>query len=410
MKEIDLSLYFNPCPYMEAGAFYADNTARLGRMVQKYTVREQFPSVEGAKVAFIGLDESRGGSRQQDSQPQESRLCNGAAAVRRELYNLYGSASWGKLIDLGDLKCGRTLQDTYFALSEVICCLVAQNTAVVLLGGTQDLTYAVYRAYARLQRMANILTIDSRLNLAEDIEPDFDPATIPVSHDSFMAPMVVDPDNYLFDYMNLGYQTYLVDNEAIGLMNRLFFDACRYGMLRDNLQAAEPYIRDSDCVSFDLCSVKKADSGANPWARPTGFTAEQACQLARYAGISRQVSVFGLFEYYPALDKDNDSAKLLAEMVWCFLDGMEHRTDDHPLTATSVEFKQYIVPMEELEQDLVFHKCKQTDRWWMELPCTEEQKQRYGRHCYLACSYQDYQTAQQNEVPSRWWSAVKRLK
>lgn len=404
MKEIDLSLYFSPCPYMEAGAFYADNTARLGRQVQKYTVPEQFPSVAGAAVAFIGLEESRGGSAKEDLR------CNGAENVRRELYNLYGSASWGKLVDLGDLKSGKTVQDTYFALSEVISCLLAQNTAVVLLGGTQDLTYAVYRAYVRLHRMANILTIDSRLNIAEGVGADFDPLAEPVNHNSFAARMVVEPDNYLFNYMNIGYQTYLVDNDAIGLMNRLFFDACRYGMLRDNLQAAEPYVRDSDCVSFDLCAVKKADSPANPWARPTGFTAEQACQLARYAGISRQVGVLGLFEYYPELDRDNDSARLLAEMAWCFLDGMEHRSDDHPLTATGVEFKQYIVPLEEMEQDLVFHKCKQTDRWWIELPCSEEQKQRYGKHCYLACSYQDYQTAQENEVPSRWWSALRRLK
>ncbi|MCM1041974.1 MAG: arginase family protein [Bacteroides sp.] len=403
MKEIDLSLYFNPCPYMEAGAFYADNTARLGRQVQKFTVPEHFPSVQGAAVAFIGLEESRGGSL-------DGLRCNGAENVRRELYNLYGSASWGKLVDLGDLKCGKTLQDTCFALSEVISCLLAQNTVVVLLGGTQDLTYAVYRAYVRLHRMANILTVDSRLNIAEGMNADFDPIAEPLSHNSFAARMVVEPDNYLYNYMNVGYQTYLVDKDAIGLMNRLFFDACRYGMLRDNLQAAEPYVRDSDCVSFDLCAVKKADSPANPWARPTGFTAEQACQLARYAGISRQVGVLGLFEYYPALDQADSSAQLMAEMVWCFLDGMEHRSDDHPLTATGVEFKQYIVPLEELEQDLVFHKCKQTDRWWIELPCSEEQKQRYGRHCYLACSYADYQTAQQNEVPARWWSALRRLK
>lgn len=403
MREIDLSLYFSPCPYMEAGAFYIDDTARLGRQVEKYTVTEQFPSVQGASVAIVGLAESRGGM-------QAGTRCAGAEKIRRELYNLYGSASWEKMVDLGDLKCGKTLQDTCFALSEVIGCLVAQNTVVVLLGGTQDLTYAAYRAYARMHRLVNILTVDSRLNLAEGMTADTDPMSAPLSHDSFMARMVVEPDNCLFNYMNLGYQTYLVDGEATGLMNRLFFDACRYGMLRDNLQAAEPYIREADCVSFDLCAVKKADSPANPWARPTGFTAEQACQLARYAGISRQVGVLGLFEYYPALDKDDDSAKLVAEMVWCFLDGMEHRLDDHPMTATGVEFKQYIVPLEELGQDIVFCKCKQTDRWWLELPCSQEQKKRYGRHCFLACTYQDYQTAQQNEVPSRWWSALRRLK
>ncbi len=113
MREIDLSLYFSPCPYMEAGAFYIDDTARLGRQVEKYTVTEQFPSVQGASVAIVGLAESRGGM-------QAGTRCDGAEKIRRELYNLYGSASWGKMVDLGDLKCGKTLQDTCFALSEVI--------------------------------------------------------------------------------------------------------------------------------------------------------------------------------------------------------------------------------------------------------------------------------------------------
>lgn len=410
MKEIDLSVYFEPCAYMEAGTFYDDDTLRLGRAVRKYTVSEQFPSVQDADVALIGLSESRGGKSDGTLSEQDIYRCNGADAVRRELYNLYPAPSLGKIVDLGNLRCGKRTEDTFFALTEAISCLLGQNTAVVLLGGTQDLTYAAYKAYAGMHRMANILSIDSRLNLAEGLSPDDNPLTAPLKNDSYMARIVVEPDNYLFNYMNLGYQTYLVDNEAVSLMGKLFFDACRYGMLRENLLEAEPYIRDADCVSFDMSAVKRTESPGNPWARPTGFTAEQACQLARYAGLSKTVNVFGIFEYYPYWDKEGLSAQLIAEMIWCFIDAMQHRCDDHPLTSKSMEYKQYTVTLDEVDKDLVFHKCKQTDRWWMELPCTEEQKQRYGRLCFLPCSYGDYQTAMQNEIPSRWWGAIQRLK
>lgn len=407
MKEIDLSRYFTPCPYMEAEAFYIDNTERLGKQVEKYTVEEHFPSVEGADVVIIGLEESRGGSEQGDA---ASLRCNGAGQVRRELYNLYADPSFGKIVDLGDFKCGKTLEDTFFALSEVIACMKAQNTVSVLVGGTQDLTYAAYRAYARLHRMVNILSIDSRLNLADGIDQEFDPVSTPVTHHAYMARMVVESDNYLFNYANLGYQSYLVDNEAVRLMGRCFFDACRFGKLRENIQQAEPYIREADCVSFDMSAIKRSDSPANPWARPTGFTAEQACQMTRYAGISKGVSVLGFFEYYPALDQAGVSAQLIAEMIWCFIDGMEHRIDDHPLADSGLEFKTFIVQNDETEQDLTFHKCKQTDRWWLELPCNEDQKEQYGRHCYMACSYQDYQTALEKELPPRLEAAVRRLK
>ena len=60
MKEIDLSLYFEPCPFMEAANFYQDSTKRLGHQVEKYTVKERFPSLTALKNAvrsaqFVGV-------------------------------------------------------------------------------------------------------------------------------------------------------------------------------------------------------------------------------------------------------------------------------------------------------------------------------------------------------------------
>ena len=410
MKEIDLSLYFEPCPFMEAGDFYRDASQRLGRKVEMYTVPEHFPSVEGASVVLLGLDESRGGCPGEGVSLPDKRHCNGADAVRRELYNLYAPQGLGKVVDLGNMRCGKRVEDTYFALTEVVGCLLNQKSALILLGGTQDLTYAVYQAYARMQKMANIVTVDARLDLAEGLGADENPLDSPISHTNYMGKMAVEPANYLFNYMNVGYQTYLVEQEAVSLMDKLYFDACRYGRLQDDIQDAEPYLRDADVVSFDLSALKRQESPANPWAMPTGFDAGQFCQMARYAGLSRETNVLGFFEYYPFYERDSLSAQLQAEMVWCFLDGMRFRCDDHPLSATGMDFKQYIVPFEDPETDIVFYKCRQTDRWWMELPCSEEQRNRYGRHCYLACSYHDYETATAGNFPARWWNAVQRIK
>ncbi len=395
---------------MEAANFYQDNASRLGHQVEKYTVKENFPSLEGASVVIVGLDESRGGCPGEAGAMPDKKHCNGADAVRKELYNLYAPQGLGKVVDLGNMRCGKRIEDTYFALTEVVGCLLNQKSTLVLLGGTQDLTYAVYQAYARMQKMANIVTVDARLDLAEGLGADENPLDSPISNTNYMGKMAVEPANYLFNYMNIGYQTYLVEQEAVSLMDKLYFDACRYGLLQDDIRDAEPYIRDADCVSFDLNVLKRQESPANPLARPTGFNAEQVCQLARYAGLSKEVDVVGFFEYYPFFERDNLSAQVVAEMVWCFLDAMRFRCDDHPLSVAGMEFKQYIVPFEEPEQDLVFYKCRQTDRWWMELPCSDEQRQRYGRHCYLACTYHDYETATEGNKPHRWWNAVQRIK
>ena len=404
MRELDLSVYFDPCPFLETDSFYRDRTLRLGRVVEKYTVREHFPSAEGADVVLIGLSESRG--------VQESReyVCNGADNIRKDLYNLYPPQGMGKVVDLGNFRCGKNLEDTYYALDEVISYFLPKDMVVLLLGGSQDLTYGVYRAYARLRRMANFLSVDARLNIAENMTADENPQTAPLTHNTFMSRIAVEPDNYLFNYINIGYQTYLVDPEARSLMSKLNFDSCRLGAIRDDIQETEPYVRGADCLSFDLCAVKRSESPANPWARPTGLNAEQACQIFRYAGMSRNLQVAGVFEYYPMLDREGQSAELASQMIWCFLDAMQYRMDDHPLTGENVEFKEYIVPLENTGRELVFYKCKQTDRWWMALPCTEDQKKQYGRHCFLPCGYSDYQTALRNEIPARWWGALGRIR
>ncbi|MEG2666360.1 MAG: formimidoylglutamase [Bacteroidales bacterium] len=305
-------------------------------------------------------------------------------------------------MDLGNLKTGKTIQDTYFALCETITCLLAQKTVVILLGGSQDLTYAMYKAYAKLNQMVNLLNIDSAF--------DFGDPDVPMKNNSYMGKIIVDPANYLFNYTNIGYQTYMVEGEAISLMSKLYFDAYRYGFFRGEIKEAEPMIRDSDCVTIDLSAIRYSDSPANNYARPTGFTSEDACQMMHYAGLSDQVSTVGLFEYHRLLDSNEQSAKLLAEMIWCFVDGFLHRLNDHPCQNNGMNYKKYMVTLEDSDHELTFYKCKETDRWWMELPCDGRQQEKYNRHRFISCSYKDYQTALSNETPERWWAAYQRLK
>ena len=67
--------------------------------------------------------------------------------------------------------------------------------------------------------MANIVTVDARLDLAEGLGADENPLDSPISNTNYMGKMAVEPANYLFNYMNIGYQTYLVEQEAVSLMD-----------------------------------------------------------------------------------------------------------------------------------------------------------------------------------------------
>ena len=78
----------------------------LGSTVALHTAYD-FPALDQVKVALIGVNETRG-SKQVDS--------NDLDEIRKALYGLF-LGNWNLTIaDLGDIKSGETIEDTYFAL------------------------------------------------------------------------------------------------------------------------------------------------------------------------------------------------------------------------------------------------------------------------------------------------------
>jgi len=68
----------------------------------------------------------------------------------------------------------------------------------------------------------------------------------------------------------------------------------------------------------------------------------------------------------------------------------------------SGRYVRYHVSVKDIEEDLIFVKSNVTNRWWIEY------RNRKGVTSYLACSYNDYIRANENEIPHRWLQAVAR--
>ena len=67
---------------------------------------------------------------------------------------------------------------------------------------------------------------------------------------SYLSKIVIDEPNNLFNYTNVGFQTYYNSQEEIDLIEKMFFDAYRLGEISNNIALAEPVFRDADCVSL----------------------------------------------------------------------------------------------------------------------------------------------------------------
>ncbi len=366
---------------------------RFGDFVHSYLRDSDFPALENMDIAIIGVLEDRNAFNNPGCAmaPDE---------IRSFLYRLFPPAQKLKIADLGNIPAGYEIKDTYFALSTVLAELLEMNILPIVLGGSQDLTYANYMAYENLGRIINIVAIDSEFDLGE--------SHAELNSRSYLTKIILHQPNFLFNYTNIGYQSYFVDQEAIHLMKNLLFDSYRLGMLTHDLQEVEPLVRNADMLSVDISAVRQSDAPGNQNATPNGFYGEQLCQMMRFAGMSDKLSSIGFYEVNPSCDINGQTAHLTAQAVWHFIEGFYQRQKDFPIK-NKENYLKYIVQTDELSEDVIFFKSKRTDRWWMEVNCPTSVRQKYERHYLVPCSYNDYLTACENDIPDRWWQAYQKL-
>jgi arginase family enzyme len=362
---------------------YKLNPQQLGSKIVFHT-QDQFPDLNKVTIAIVGVLENRG---------VKNATSVDLTAIRNELYSMFPGNWDASIADLGNIAAGDSIDDSYFALKKIVAHLIKNRIIPIVLGGSQDLTYGLYRAYDELEQMVNLVAVDSKFDFGKENEN--------VSANSYLTKIIIDEPNNLFNYCNIGYQTYYNSQEEIDLIEKLFFDAYRLGEISNNLALAEPVFRDADIVSLDLNAVKSADSGNFNSFAPNGFNGKEICSLARYAGISDKVSAFGIFNHSSSYQE----APLIAQIVWYFIEGFHYRSNEYPFGSRESYIK-YIVPIE--EEILVFYKSDKTERWWIEIPFISNVNNKLKRNTLLPCSYDEYLGACNQELPERWWKAQRK--
>ena len=360
----------------------------LGSQIRIHTKNAGIPDLKNIEIALVGVKENR---LDQDYEGDFLNFNN----VRRTFYGLF-PGNWNlKIADLGDIQKGETVEDTYFALQTLVSALIKKRIIPIIIGGSQDLIYAQYRAYDRVEQMVNLVNIDSRFDLGD--------AEAPISNKSYVGKIVVNKPYNLFNYSSVGYQTYFNSQEEIKLMERLFFDAYRLGEVSNNISLVEPVMRNANLVGLDLGSITAAAIGGTNRLSPNGFDGKEICALSRYAGISDKVSSFGIYEYTSNYPKAGNM--LIAQMIWYFIEGVNYRTNENTISSKK-EFIKYQVPID--DEVLGFFKSPISGRWWIEIPFISNSNTKLKRHTLLPCSYEDYLEACNQVIPERWYKTKRK--
>ncbi|WP_375325474.1 formimidoylglutamase [Flagellimonas sp. GZD32] len=358
----------------------------IGKNIHMHTEKDGLPVFAHADVAIFGVLESRNAF---EKKPEKLDVDE----VRIQLYRLMMGNWNSNIIDIGDVEEGDTVEDTYFVVKEIVAGLLEEKIIPIVIGLTQDITFPTYRAFDQIKNMVNLVSIDSRFDFGEDDEL--------ISSHSYMSKIITDKPNNLFNFSNIGYQSYFNAQEEMDLMERLFFDAYRLGEIANNIELAEPVLRSSDIVSLDLRAIRGAEMGGSRNFSPNGFTGREICAIARYAGISDRVSLFGIYEG----ENSYQAFQMIAQIIWYFVEGLSFRIKEYP-SSKSEDFTKFTVPTD--TEELIFFKSHVTERWWVEVPSIFADHTKSNSVALLPCTEEDYLDACNQKIPERWFKAYRK--
>ncbi len=348
---------------------------QIGTVIKIY--QDEFPDLDEADIILVGCPEQRGAALLQKSRAPD--------VIRNEFYGLYYWQSNLILADIGNIKIGQSLNDTYAALKIVLKELMQLGKLVVVLGGSHDLTLAQYHACAEEKMLIDAVGIDALIDI--NLEA-------PFRAENFLMEMLTAEPNYMKNYNHIGFQSYLVHPRMLETMDKLRFDCYRSGMVKEHLDEMEPVIRNCHLLSFDISAIAHGSAPAN-YTTPNGLNGEEACTLLQFAGMSPNMKTIGIYGYRPENDQQYLTAKQISHMLWYLMEG-KSRGEREARMEERESFNEYHTAFAELET--TFLQSKKTGRWWMQLPDKQ----------FIACSYKDYLVASSNEIPERWLRSQER--
>jgi formiminoglutamase len=143
----DIALYFTPVE----SEMEMNEEVNLATSIQIH--QEHFPELTKGMVAIFYVPEYRGAA--DFAGKTNDRF-------RNFFYQLFAGSNWTvPVADLGTIKPGNSLEDTYYAVANVVTELVKAEIIPIIIGGSQDLTLAQYKGYEQLEQVVNLATIDS---------------------------------------------------------------------------------------------------------------------------------------------------------------------------------------------------------------------------------------------------------
>jgi formiminoglutamase len=303
---------------------------RLGEVVEFW--RGGLPELRPGHPVLIGFPQDEGVRR------NGGRV--GAAEAPREIRRwLYRLVPWDcetdgdlaalGLLDLGNVRIEGSLEETQAALGEVVGAVMKNGAVPVVLGGGHETAYGHYLGYVAAGLPIGVINIDAHL----DVRPLIDGQGHSGSPFRQMMEHPTQPlpgERYVclgahLHNMARAHLLYVEDEGGLvfplGRLPRVLPSYLRVQCKEFGSIGCRVY------VTFDADVVRVADVPGVSAPNVSGIPGDMGFACARVAGRSLPVSSFDLVEINPRFDRDGQSARWGALVVWNFLVGLARRNE-----------------------------------------------------------------------------------
>ncbi|MDP1676277.1 MAG: formimidoylglutamase [Bacteroidota bacterium] len=324
-----MSTVFKHLDPPNAKLFFSRNDQSDPRMGES-VLRGEKNFIDEVKVGIIGVPTDEGVKRNGGRVGAK----DGPDAIRTEFYKRT-SFVIGKekspvvvpVFDFGNIKIGKTLEETHEKLAEVVHSLVSADIVPIVLGGGHDIAYPNFAGFSKGKRTVGVINIDTHLDYRKPI---------PKRNSGTSFRQMLDQHGSSLNAMNLveiGIQSFANSAEHY---SELIERGATVFSLRDvrvegitkTLELAYELATsstDSLYISFDLDAVNGTDAPGVSAPLPTGLSTEEFLTAALFAGKRRKTKLIDIVELNPKYDVDGRTAKLAALALMYFLTGVANR-------------------------------------------------------------------------------------
>ncbi|TVQ50016.1 MAG: hypothetical protein EA362_03360 [Saprospirales bacterium] len=208
---------------------------------------------------------------------------------------------------------------------------------------------------------------------------------------------------YIDKYASKSDVAYIAVQQHLNGLNKSLFKSSKSGLLRlgelrESMKEVEPFLREREVGIISLSAIRKSDAPGKCDEGISGLTSEEGCRLARYYGLADNSKVLWISGFDSKGPHLNQSANLIAQLVWYFLDGVNCRVGDYPLQREKLVEIAISGPSE--AESVLFYRSKKSGRWWFSL------SKEFNPLDLLPCSHLDYQMMCEGDISKRIWDAL----